>query len=387
MKLIAFLFLIFNSPAWADSKNEDQITEGETRVIMSGLYSGLKDIFPLSFQEKEFADPKNSKIILDGLIQLKNKASALHKHIAKQPVSAFVADALRNDADTAQNMYTTGHYKEAAFIVHHMIENCIGCHSSNAATQHFVNGQELSKVIKSQNLSPNERVKLLITTRQFDDALLEIEKYLSNPGTDLSQAFSNGMTTDYLKIAIQVREKPEQAEKLMANLAQNTKLPTFVAKTITHWKADLQTINSQNTKKLGLSEIRETLAQLNQDSFLNSASYGYVKYFYIASRLQKLLQDHPNKVEQSEIYYLLGYVENLVEHSFWLSETKFYLQAAINVLPHSPSAEKAYVLLEELTTAGFSGSAGLDMPQDVAQWLAKLKIKAMVGNSSTKVKS
>jgi hypothetical protein len=65
--------------------------------------------------------------------------------------------------------------------------------------------------------------------------------------------------------------------------------------------------------------------------------------------------------------------ESYIARSLWLPETAFFLETAIRLAPQSMSAQRAYTFLEELTIAGFTGSAGLPLPADVQQHLEELR--------------
>ena len=77
--------------------------------------------------------------------------------------------------------------------------------------------------------------------------------------------------------------------------------------------------------------------------------------------------------ELAEAYYLLGLAETRVRHSSWLAEAEFQLETAIRTDPASPWAKRAFALLEEETLAGYSGSGGLHLPDDVRAKLDELR--------------
>jgi hypothetical protein len=84
--------------------------------------------------------------------------------------------------------------------------------------------------------------------------------------------------------------------------------------------------------------------------------------------------------ESAEAYYLLGVTELRIGSSAWLTEPESYLEAAIRAAPGQPAARQAYVVLEESTLLGYtgSGSAG-ELPPEVTRWLAELRRLALGG--------
>jgi hypothetical protein len=76
----------------------------------------------------------------------------------------------------------------------------------------------------------------------------------------------------------------------------------------------------------------------------------------------------------AEAYYLLGVTELRIGSSAWLTEPEAYLEAAIRAAPASPAARRAYVVLEESTLLGYTGSGGEgELPPEAASWLAELR--------------
>jgi hypothetical protein len=78
--------------------------------------------------------------------------------------------------------------------------------------------------------------------------------------------------------------------------------------------------------------------------------------------------------DSAEAYYLLGVTELRIGSSQWLTEPEAYLEAAIRAAPGSPPARRAYVVLEESTLLGYTGSGGEgELPPEVASWLTELR--------------
>jgi hypothetical protein len=59
-----------------------------------------------------------------------------------------------------------------------------------------------------------------------------------------------------------------------------------------------------------------------------------------------------------------GVVESYIRSS-WISETEFFLEAAIRLGPMSLLAEKADTFLEEYILAKYTGSSGMTLPPEI----------------------
>ena len=80
----------------------------------------------------------------------------------------------------------------------------------------------------------------------------------------------------------------------------------------------------------------------------------------------------------AEAYYLLGVTELRIGSSYWLTEPESYLEAAIRAAPGQPAARNAYIVLEESTWLGYTGTgAPGELPPEVERWLADLRRLAL----------
>ena len=82
------------------------------------------------------------------------------------------------------------------------------------------------------------------------------------------------------------------------------------------------------------------------------------------------------------MYYLLGVTEAYISHSAWISETEYFLETTIRQNPRSPFARKAFSFLEDYTLMTYSGTSGLNLPEDVREHLEELR--TLVGKTSDK---
>jgi hypothetical protein len=96
-----------------------------------------------------------------------------------------------------------------------------------------------------------------------------------------------------------------------------------------------------------------------------------------SSLLHQLVEDPKlGKADRAETYYLLGLTDAQVRSSPWLSDARWYLATAIHTAPHTETAERAFAAYEDMTLLEWTGSAGMDVPDDVQQELDRLRVQA-----------
>jgi len=91
---------------------------------------------------------------------------------------------------------------------------------------------------------------------------------------------------------------------------------------------------------------------------------------------QHLRRARPAGGELAETLYLLGACETHFAATSWVSEADLLLESAIRAAPASAVARRAFPTLEAHVVAGYTGSAGVHVPGDVADRLRSLRALA-----------
>lgn len=102
---------------------------------------------------------------------------------------------------------------------------------------------------------------------------------------------------------------------------------------------------------------------------------GGIVYFIASSSIaQKIIESKETSGPKlSEAYYLAGLVETHLSQSIWINEVEHYFELAITTDPKSKWAKMALDKLESEYVAGYSGSSGTHIPDDIKQNLSRLK--------------
>jgi hypothetical protein len=157
-------------------------------------------------------------------------------------------------------------------------------------------------------------------------------------------------------------------------MAHRPDVPDYLMDDLAAWTSSLDDL----AKRPRIGDDGASARALVQDAHLErTPAYDRRGYVY-ALQASSLLHQHLgastlDDEELAETYYLLGLTETRASRSLWLSEADVYLETSIRSAPGSPYAARAYALLEQETLAGYTGSAGLQLPGDVAERLAELR--------------
>jgi hypothetical protein len=342
---------------------------------MGQIADALSKTLPLSLDAQQLEDPAARARYGASLDVLADRASGLEQHGRSRDASfAYLSRSLAHDARTAKRRFEQGHDVESQFVVRQLVQDCVACHSRLPDLDDSELGARLLAQLDLDELPLFERVRLQAATRQFDAALDGYEELFRDPEISPAQLDLEGRILEYLTITIRVKQDLRRPRWSLERMAQRPDVPEYLSEDLAVWYTTLEALADQ--PRLGNSGA--TARALVQDAHLEEMpAYDRRGYVY-ALMASSLLHQHLNAAtlsegELAEAYYLLGLTETRASRSLWLSEADAYLETSVRSAPGSPDAAKAYELLEQETLAGYTGSAGLQLPEDVAARLEELR--------------
>lgn len=361
---------VFGADKAADKAKEEQI---QLKVAMNKIYQSLQELLPLSIEPGGFKHATQQKKVKAALQTLSTEAKWIRQHAAPQDQGfAFLSESLASDATGAYRHFTQGRTAESQFLIRHVTENCIACHSRLPSSDAHPSKTLFTK-IDAKRFNKDQRALLLIATRQFDDAMKTFEDMFNDPTFLKSQAVLLNPFLDYLSVAVRVRGDYGRARGTMEKVLAHGSLPDRIADDVRMWVVALKALE-KNPPAGGdkLETAKALMANGKKEMEYPTDRSGLIYYLAASGLLNQYIHDDkptdPKKL--GEAYYLLGMAETVTGRSYWLSQTDRFLEAAIRTAPSAPYARKAFNLLEENIVMGYSGSSGTHIPADVQ---AKLK--------------
>lgn len=374
--MISIAALMLNQPADAKDK-KDSAKPANTVAIMDSLIGSISEVLPLSFEMAEFSSRKNKEKILKDLANLREHAGLLQKHSgAKDKGFVFVAKSLESDAKNLYRWFERGYYDEAKFTLHNMTENCITCHSSLPETGKFPKPEKFLEKISLKSLPALEKARYLTISRQFDDALLSYEAMFDDQTIHPMNLVALGAFTQYLKLSISVKGDFKRPQQTLQKIADRPQTPVHVRQLVLKWIQELKQFDkSKPLSTINLAASRKVLDAGRREMEFPKDRDSLIHFVTASAMLNRYVYGNPeSSVDTAEAYYMLGVTESLLGYSFWVSRQEFYLETAIRIAPGAAFSPKAFALLEESLIAGYTGSAGTNIPDDVNQLLTELKV-------------
>jgi tetratricopeptide (TPR) repeat protein len=344
----------------------------DTKEIMAEIVEALRVVLPLSLDGVRFGDPTNRAVVDSALDSLAGNAKNLESHGASQELGfAHLSGSLARDSLDIRERFTEGRVDEAQFLLRHLTETCVACHSRLPDDRKHPLGARLTQEDAIAALPREERVQFEVATRQFDRALATYESLFADANTSIAELDLSGDLENYLELCLRVQGNPDHAISSLERLAARKDLPSGLQPKVKNWIEALQSLEAVPESN-AIEQARGLVKPVLEDSW-ESGSTELVRLIAASGLLQRYVastMDLPKRV--GEAYYLLGVIESRVGRSFWASQAEFFLETAVRMGPKEPYAEAAFALLEEFVVSGYTGSAGTHVPPDVVERLQEL---------------
>lgn len=357
-------------------------TTDPTRASMAEVVAALQVALPLALDEEAFNAPENQQALTAALERLRTVADALERHGLERDASfAFYSHSLAQDAAEISVRLREGRSEEARYFLNELVDTCVGCHSRLPGPSSSELGRTLYDAVDADHLPRTERIRLRIATRQFDEALADIEDLLRDDMVHPAQVDLGGFLEDYLRLAIRVRTNPQRAIGVLSDWQAKRDLPAYLDDLVSTWLVSLGELSSFDSPGNELAMARDLTQRARLLRRFPSDRRSVVFDLAVSGLLHAGLAGNALQgPERAEAYYLLGLAELHAAHLEWPAAPESYLEAAIREAPGSDPAREAYLLLEEEIVAGHTGSGGTHLPEAVESWLSELA--ALAGLSS-----
>ena len=343
-----------------------------TRATMGEIFEAMRVLLPLSLDGDRFEDPTNEARIRTALERLDLGSAQLERHGASGDVAfAHLARSLSIDARDIRLRYAEGHRREARYLVQTLVETCVACHSRLPAAS-APRSEAFAKSAADLDLTLEERAKLAYATRQFDVAEDLYEQLLRSPDVSAGDIDLGGHLDDYLELAVRVRRDYERPARALEAFSRRSDLYPALKSDLLRWIAALHELAARPPEAPSLAAARALVPPVGSEAVMQDERTTLVEHLEASGMLHRLLETGIAGGDRAEAYYLLGLIETRIGRSYWMSQAEAYLETAIRLAPGDPVALRAWDLLDEYLTAGYSGSGGTFLPPDIADKLELL---------------
>jgi tetratricopeptide (TPR) repeat protein len=351
--------------------------EPDWGVKMQEFRNILSELLPDVISDEEFNSRVNFERIKRNAIKLSMLAHSMPKGELPSdmdPSIGFITSLFKDEALMAQYHLESGNPAYARRILRAIPKYCIACHTRGPIKLEL-SSQEVPKSFKT----PLERAEYFDSTWQFDKALNEFEKAVSDNfiaekhQIEWQKAAYYGIAT-----AVRVKQDPDRALKFVNLIIDSPSSPQFLRNDALQWQKSLLDWKKEQTQTFE-TEV-ELMAEAKRliDSARTLQKYPFdrdadILYLRATSTLHNFLSKYSDSSNAGEALLLLGHCYEILQDLDLWSLHELYFQACIQKFPHSPVAQACYNRYEESIFAGYSGSGGMSLPPQIQLHLNKLK--------------
>ncbi|MGH0036784.1 MAG: hypothetical protein ACQGVK_17300 [Myxococcota bacterium] len=359
---------LVGAPACAADKEE-------LRASMQSIFGSMQVLLPLSVDDDAFADPAYRERIATALANLSLRAGEVAGHAKSDEDRRihFLAGSLEREAQETEKRFLDGETEGAQFFVQRLADFCVACHSGLPSRSDSPLAVDFVDESQLKSLPPDRRALLQVATRRFDDALTTWEAWFASTSVHIAELLDP--LTDYLTVAIRVKNDLERPVPTLEKLADRKDIWAHLRGDLHEWVATLKAHAKLDERAPSLANARRTLEEARAVIQFPSDRRALVHYLLASSELHRWIEanESAGSADLAEAYYWLGLVETRINGNYWVSESDFYLETAVRLAPRSDVGRRAFALLEEETLLGWTGSAGTLIPSDVSERLAELR--------------
>jgi len=355
---------------------------------MNELSKVISELLPDIASQNNFKESKNSERIEKNIemlgklshgVNISSQTEGTFKDQDMDPSLLFLSDLFSSEVKRAAVQFKSGNYEYARSVIRGVTGFCVACHTRGQSGPQF---PALDWASSLSGLTPFERAELFAATRQFDRAFDEYLSIISNSEIlNERQIEWERSIRHALAIAVRVKAAPLQALKVVDQILFLPKAPLFVKQDAKLWKSSIQTWKKEIPRKITTAggmwaEAKRLIAKANLVQKYPTDRSADIWYLRASKVVHDYLRVTSDTAKTAEALFLAGVCyEALGDLRLW-SLSDVYFEACVRKYPHSKVARSCYQRYEQSVFAGYSGSSGISIPQDIKAQLAELRTLA-----------
>lgn len=343
---------------------------------MQQLTAGLTELLPIINDSKSYEDKEKSTFVEAKIAELKKIAHDINLKTPtpdQDPSLKLIGQRFEDNLKLSLDSFQSGHLEFSRSVFKNALAQCVQCHTRLETGPTLAQPQFLNSL---QKVAIVERVQFLIASRYFDEAMNEIN-FALDKGDTLSIVAWQKLVQMGLIINVRFRHNIKLTTLFLDKLSQNKNVPFFIKRHLNYWQQSVKEWNHNPNLVADLKTAKQILIHAESAQKASRSDGGAIDYLRAGGLLHQFLAKAQLPSAKSEALYELGLIyENIGEIGAW-SMNEDYYDLCIHTMPHSEIAKKCFARFQESTIAGFSGTSGLNIPEDVQKKMNELHAVAL----------
>lgn len=381
MKKQIFLSILFVSLSTLAADKAEK--PKHVQPTMHKLFSKIQELVPYVVDEEKFNDPKNEKFIADSLKEMKKLAKdASHAEELKTTTFKISRKVLEDHFADIERVFKVGNKNFARWELGSTVPLCMSCHTQAPSASRNWDVVDITR----GNLNDYQKAELLFMGRDFDDALNYYDVVISGyPDNKIPVNQVEKSLERKVVIFSRVKRDFTGGVKSLEKSLKNKKLPEAFVKNVNAWIGlfriqnkngfpNPKKSNDRDIQKYVQKELKRGLWDDMTDA-RNTTNPRLVKNLTVSGVLYEYLNTHPETKIKPDILLWLAMCDRKFQETLFYSLADMYLKECINEFPTHPTAKKCFDEYKDNTIISYSGSGGVNLPDDVKKELKDLSIK------------
>lgn len=293
--------------------------------------------------------------------QVANHAGYLEQNapnILQDIYSKALFRSLKSQAQTA-SLASKSYQQQLARSI---TQTCVACHTSGTSSKQasFFTGSELSPGLKRAEVL--DQAYFYIATRNFSEGIKILQGLVESP----KESYVNKTKAIYTLLSTWIQEgNPKDAIVFLESAKSKKALPSYLNEPAIQWLADLKFWQARSAK----FSSKQWMKKASSIGIYPGDERARVSWMITSAMLRKnakMNKDAKDLLDLGRIYQGLS-LNQLPEMP------GLYFEACIYMDPKSTTAKNCYIEYEKEVIFSFSGSAGVDLPEDVQKHLDSLR--------------
>lgn len=369
MKQLIWSLLFLAVPALAENK--------DPRPEMHVLAQEISLLHKYMLTDASFSAPENSEKIQASLGSLNKHLKSLKEESFKgDPSLKTNAELLASHMAETEKLFNSGKKLFARYMLQSSMQMCIACHTTEKSLDFALPENA------TQGLAPLEKANFYFATRQFEKGK---EAFISTvdgfPGNKLSTAQIRGALLSLAVFYARVKENPKEGAAYFSKVAEKKGLPTYLQSEVKAWAQDFKAWSQEGaldsskfTEVQMLGQARKLLSTDDFSLIGDSDRKFHIRRLRATALLHKVLVAPGGKSPtKAQAILLLGQIYNRISYNLFFRFGEMYLKACIRDYKKTKTAKECYDALEQAVAEGYSGSSGMNIPEDEQVELFQLR--------------
>ncbi len=357
-----------------------------TRAEEPGLKTGMSELHSIllnlnadlarSLPEPGSPEHQRIEVRMERLSRIAHRVTRKKQDNGTGQLYPILGEALPEQADQMTSAWRLGQSTYSRALFRTLSSTCIECHvaaTPRSPTLHRIEDKELSL------WSPIDRVRYLRSVGFTEQAFEELRQMIERPppGQDSTDLREDALY-ELLSLEIRTRGRPDRVMGVLKTFSERESIPKYLRSDLRGWIRDLQIWArepaSKNTVTAAthLNRARQHIrrARTLQESPTDRSSQ--VWYWRAVAELYASLKGSLRTEQRGDAWFWLGSAfEILTPRNQETLHERFY-ESCIREVPHTPRSDLCYRKLERSVIAGYTGSSGTRIPEEVRKRLFEL---------------